>query len=104
MTILLFTFFHHTVSPVSESVHIGVSDVKYTFWVAATQLEIRQCGIVESPVRSDRDIMTVCGDVIYGRYVYVSLIRQSNVQGYIQLYKVSVYMGEWINEHDYNKP
>ena len=50
------------------------------------------CGILASPVSTDVDLNVGCAYGLFGQYVYVSLIRESTDDGYIELYNVGVYM------------
>ena len=59
------------------------------------QNEITKCQILESPVPIGDDVKVGCAKGIYGRYIYVSLIRQSMDDGYIQIYDIKVSMGKY---------
>ena len=50
------------------------------------------CRILTSPVSIDVDLNAGCAYRLFGRYVYVSLIRESTADGYIELYNVGVSM------------
>ena len=80
-------------SPVSDMVHVGVSNNKYIGFNETSRLEIKSCQAVESPFPIDTNIDVGCVNA-YGRYVYISLIRESSGDGCIQLSEVEVYMGE----------
>ena len=84
-------------SPESEAIHIGVSDKVYSVLNATTQTEISKCEVVESPIPIGFEILTGCARGLYGRYVYISLIRRDVDSGYFQLYEIEVYMGKSIN-------
>ena len=74
-------------------IHVGVSNNKYIGFSETSQLEIKSCQAVESPVPIDTNIDVGCVNA-YGRYIYISLIRESSGDGCIQLSEVEVYMGE----------
>ena len=80
-------------------IHVGVSNNEYSQINTTIQSELRACGFNEYPVPTDIMINVGCGYEIYGRYVYISLIRENNGDGEIALSAVEVYMGEYFNKH-----
>ena len=50
------------------------------------------CRILSSPVSIEVDLNAGCAYGLFGQYVYVSLIRESTADGYIELYNVGVFM------------
>ena len=84
-------------NPASERFHVGVSDSELTQLNETTQNGLSKCKVLEPPLAVDTDIDVACLNKIYGRYVYISLVRDSDGDGYFQLYEVEVYMGELID-------
>ena len=72
---------------------------EYSHLNTTIQSELDVCLVKASSVPTGITIDLGCANQIYGRYVYISLLRGSNGDGHIQLAEVEVYMGKWINEH-----
>ena len=91
-----------SVTPATESVHIGVSDNKYNSVDESARAEMAQCLILKAMIPLDFDLNQVCAMWIHGRYIYISLIRGSIVLGNIGLCEVRVYMSS-VTKHIYTK-
>ena len=59
---------------------------------------MKVCQTLGSPVANHTLIEAACGKRIYGRYLYISLIRDTAYDGYFQLYEVDVCMGKYLHE------
>ena len=79
-------------NPVSDLIHAGVSDIKYTNINRNVQIQIATCRMLAAPVSTDIDLNVGCAYGLFGQYVYVSLLRGSTDDGYIELYNVGVSM------------
>ena len=88
-----------SVNPESESVHIGVSDTKYTVVDQSARAEMEECLILKAEISLEIDLDKACTKSVYGRYVYISLIRESDVLGKIRLYEIRVFMGKNWKSH-----
>ena len=51
---------------------------------------------MDAPVPIGDDVKVGCAKGTYGRYIYVSLIRQSTDDGYFQIYDIKVSMGKYL--------
>ena len=91
--------FYIIVAVVGDTIHVGLSDSEYTYANETMQNEITTCQMWKTPVSVDIDITVGCSSTEpYGQYLYISLIRESVDNGYIELYEVGVYMmGEYFN-------
>ena len=87
----IYNYFAHLGSPVTERVLVFVSDCEYNQLNETTQADMRVCQTLGSPVANPTLI-----EAAYGRYLYISLIRDTAYNGYFQLYEVDVCMGRWI--------
>ena len=90
-----------SVTPETESVHIGVSNHEYTDVDDLSRAEMAQCLVLKPVIPLDSDLNQACATGIHGRYIYISLIRGSNDLGKISLYEVRVYMGKLCRTHMY---
>ena len=89
--------YHIAVGPPGEQIHVGISDKEYTYANETMQNELTKCQILEPPIPLGDDVKLGCAKGIYGRYIYISLVRQSMDDGYIQLYNIKVSMGKYIS-------
>ena len=88
-------FLPFSVMPASESVHIGISDIKYTSVDQSTRAEMAQCLILRDKIPIGFDLDISCATQIYGRYIYISLIRENSDPGRLRLNEIRVFMGKY---------
>ena len=79
-------------------IHVGVSDNKYMYANEITLNEMTKCQMWKTPVPVKIDTTVGCSTTqAYGQYLYISLIRESMDDGYIDIYEIGVYMiGEYL--------
>ena len=80
-------------------IHVGLSDIKYTYANETMRNEITKCQMWKTPVPANIDITVGCSTTqAHGQYLYISLIRENiDTNGYIELYEIGVYMmGEYL--------
>ena len=58
------------------------------------QTQLNKCQVVDSPVPIGIVILIGCSRGLYGRYIYISLIRTGGDDGYLKLNEIEVYMGK----------
>ena len=75
-----------------------MSDSEFTQFDAAMQNGLSKYKFLEPPVAMNTTMDVVCVNKTYGRYVYISMLRESSGDGYFQLYEVEVYMGELVED------
>ena len=90
----IYSILYIVVSPATGSVHIGVSDIEYSAVNDTARSEMSHCVLLDPPVQINTVLDQGCPRGVYGRYMYVSLLREGSADGYIQLYEVRVNMGE----------
>ena len=56
---------------------------------------MKQCLILNATNSLNSDLDKACATWPYGRYIYISLIRENDDPGDFSLYEVRVYMGKY---------
>ena len=86
---------YFSVDPSTESVHIAVSDNEFRSLNESVRASMRQCSVVKAMIPLEFDMNMICAKDVHGRYVYISLIRESDGPGEMSLYEIQVYMGKY---------
>ena len=72
-----------------------MSDIKYFYVDVSVRAQMKQCLILNVTNSLNSDLDKACPTWLFGRYIYISLIRENDDPGDFSLYEVRVYMGKY---------